>query len=60
MNVHSTWIDAPIVNTATSEATIEKGRMTFVVHGLLEIIVSDNGAVFTNQGFEDLHVHWYK
>ena len=48
---HSKWIEAHVVNAATSQATIEKLRLVFSTHGLPEVIVSDNGTSFTNEEF---------
>ena len=39
------------MKTATSATTIEQLRAIFAVHGLPQIIVSDNGSVFTSQEF---------
>ena len=36
----------------TSEATIEKLRITFATHGLPKVIVTDNGASFTSEEFK--------
>jgi len=49
---HSKWIEAPVVNSATSQATIEKLRLIFATHGLPEVIVSDNGPAFTSEEFD--------
>lgn len=43
---------ARCVNSATTEATIEKLRTTFATHGLPEVIVPDNGSVFTSEDFK--------
>ena len=48
---HSKWIEAHVVNSATSQATIEKLRLVFSTHGLPEVIVSDNGTSFTSEEF---------
>ena len=40
------------MNTATTEITIAKLRSSFATHGLPEVIVSDNGTVFTSQEFK--------
>ena len=37
---YSKWIDSHVMNTSTSQATIEKLRMTFSTHGIPDIIVS--------------------
>ena len=52
MDAHSKWLDVYIVNSPTTAATVEKLRITFSTHGLPEIIVSDNGSVFTSQEFK--------
>ena len=52
IDAHSKWLDIHCVNNATTEITIAKLRSTFATHGLPEIIVSDNGAVFTSQEFK--------
>ena len=52
IDAHSKWLDIHCVNNATTEITIAKLRSTFATHGLPEVIVSDNGAVFTSQEFK--------
>ena len=47
---HSKWIEAHVVNSATSQATIEKLRLT---HRLPEVIVLDNGTTFTSEEFTE-------
>ncbi len=49
----SKWIDAYPVTTASSILTIERLRSSFAIHGLPEILVSDNGSCFTSQEFKD-------
>ena len=39
------------MDSATSQATIEKLRLVFSTHSLPETIVSDNGTVFTSDEF---------
>ena len=48
---HLKWIEAHAVNSATSQATIEKLRLVFSTHGLPEVLVSDNGISFTSEEF---------
>ena len=48
---YSKWIEAHVVTTATVTATINKLRLAFTIHGLPDIIVSDNGANFTSEEF---------
>ena len=41
------------MNKSTSSATIMKLRITFTIHGLPEIAVTDNGSNFVSREFED-------
>ena len=50
---HSKWLEVHPVNAATAAATIDKLRVIFSTHGLPEMIVSDNGTVFTSKEFSD-------
>ena len=50
------YIDAHVVNSATSESTVEKLRHTFALLGLPRTIVSDNGTPFTGEAFENFCV----
>ena len=52
VDAHSKWLDVVIVTSATSSITIEKLRGMFATHGIPDIIVSDNGTVFTSEEFE--------
>ena len=45
------WIEAHAVNSATSQATIEKFRLVFSTHGLPDVLVSDNGTPLTSEEF---------
>ncbi|MEE4248578.1 MAG: DDE-type integrase/transposase/recombinase, partial [Kangiellaceae bacterium] len=47
IDAHSKWLEACVVNTATSATTISCLRRIFATHGLPEHIVSDNGTQFT-------------
>lgn len=49
----SKWMDVKVVPSATSNATIEHLRSIFSTHGLPEVIVTDNGSVFTSSEFEE-------
>ena len=53
IDAHSKWIEAFPMNTSTSSTTIEKLRITFVTHGLPEIVVTENGCNFITRKFED-------
>lgn len=50
---HSKWIDVYPVTAATSQGTIEKVRQSFSVHGLPQMLVSDNATCFTSAEFDD-------
>ena len=52
VDAHSKWIEANVVDSATSTGTIRKLRQMFTTHGIPEIIVSDNGSVFTSKEFQ--------
>ena len=52
MDAHSKWIEAHIVSSTSSEASIEKLRMIFAIHGIPEHIISDNGTGFTSKEFK--------
>ena len=48
---HSKWIDAVVVSSATSQATIEKLRTIFATFGIPDVLVSNNGTSFTGTEF---------
>ena len=52
VDAHSKWLDVAVVSSVTSSVTIEKLRSMFATHGIPEIVVSDNGSVFTSDEFE--------
>uniref|UniRef100_H3AA96 Integrase catalytic domain-containing protein n=1 Tax=Latimeria chalumnae TaxID=7897 RepID=H3AA96_LATCH len=54
IDAHSKWIDVYEAKNPTSSATIDKLRQTFSIHSLPEMIVSDNGSVFTSEEFKHL------
>ena len=49
IDAHTKFIEAHIVNSATSANTIAKVRQTFATHGLPQDIVSDNGTPFKSE-----------
>ncbi|XP_031551682.1 uncharacterized protein K02A2.6-like [Actinia tenebrosa] len=53
VDAHSKWINAEIMSSTTSAATISKLRAMFATHGLPEVVVSDNGSNFTSQEMEE-------
>ena len=53
VDAHSKWIEASLVNSATSTIIIHKLRSMFATHGLPRVVVSDNGSVFTSSEFKE-------
>ena len=53
VDAHSKWLEVEIVPAATSTHTITKLRAMLATHGLPEIIVTDNGTVFTSSEFKE-------
>ena len=53
VDAHSKWMDVRLVKKATSTTTISHLRAIFATHGLPELLVSDNGSVFTSGEFQD-------
>ena len=52
IDAHSKWIEVLIMsNDITASSTILQLRKVFAVHGLPEVIVSDNGPTFTSNCF---------
>jgi hypothetical protein len=52
VDAHSKWIDVTPVRNATTEATIASLRLLFAAQGLPEVLISDNGALFTSAEFD--------
>ena len=48
VDAHSKWLKAFVVGSATSSMTIEKLRSTFARFGLPELLITNNGSVFTS------------
>ena len=53
VNAYSKWMEVHVMKTATSHSTIEKMRTAFATHGFPEMLVTDNGSVFTSAEFKD-------
>lgn len=51
IDAHSKWVDVHIMNTITSDATIEKLQGSFAIHGLPDTLVTDNGPSFKSECF---------
>ena len=54
---YSKRMEVEIVNSATSQATIECLRMIFSRFGLPEMMVTDNGTYFTSSEFQEFAQH---
>ncbi|KAK3746542.1 hypothetical protein QZH41_005600 [Actinostola sp. cb2023] len=52
VDAHSKWVEAEIMNSTTSSATISKLRSMFATHGLPEVLVSDNASNFVSSEME--------
>ena len=53
VDASSKWLDAHIMSSMSSEKTIETLRSVFATHGLLQMIVTDNGPSFTSNEFRE-------
>ena len=53
VDAHTKWMDIHIVPSTTLLSTIEKMRKTFATLSLPEMLVTDNGSVFTSSEFAD-------
>jgi transposase InsO family protein len=53
VDAHSKWMEVKSVSAATSTQTIEHLRTIFATHGLPEMLVTDNGSVFTSSEFKN-------
>ena len=53
VDAHSKWLEVRQTNTATSSVTITHLHSIFSVHRLPEVVVTDNGTVFTSAEFEE-------
>ncbi|XP_045120478.1 uncharacterized protein K02A2.6-like [Portunus trituberculatus] len=49
---YSKWIEVHDMKKITAQATIEKCRQTFSIHGLPHTVVTDNGPTFISSAFE--------
>ena len=57
VDAHSKWLDVKVVKQATSTTRISALRSIFATHGIPELLVSDNGSMFTNAEFKDFLQH---
>ena len=53
VDAHSKWLEVKMVKTATTTTTVTALRSIFATHGIPELLVSDNGSVFTSAEFKN-------
>ena len=53
VDAHSKWMEVKAVRHATTATTLTELRSIFATHGIPELLVSDNGSVFTSVEFKD-------
>jgi len=53
VDAHSKWIEIKTVMNPTSAVTIEHLHSIFATHGIPEMMVSDNGSLFTSVEFDN-------
>ncbi len=53
VDAHSKWMEVKVVRHATTATTLTELRSIFATHGIPELLVSDNGSVFTSVEFKD-------
>ena len=51
VDAHSKWMEVEMVDSATTQATVEHLRSMFARFGLPKVLVSDNGTCFTSGEF---------
>ncbi len=49
----SKWLDAKLIKRVTFSSNITALRSIFATHGIPELLVYDNGSVFTSDEFKD-------
>jgi hypothetical protein len=54
IDAYSKWLEIVVMKDITTCTTIEKLQGIFATHGLLEIVVPDNGSTFPSKEFEQL------
>ena len=53
VDAHSKWMEVKAITTAMSAITTSQFCSIFATHGLPEMLVTDNGSVFTSNTFKD-------
>ncbi|XP_026548545.1 uncharacterized protein K02A2.6-like, partial [Notechis scutatus] len=52
VDAYSNWLEVSVMNSTTTEAVTKQLRKLFAMHGLPDLLVSDNGPQFTALAFE--------
>ncbi|XP_026540268.1 uncharacterized protein K02A2.6-like [Notechis scutatus] len=52
VDAYSNWLEVSVMHSTTTEAVVKQLRKLFATHGLLDLLVSDNGPQFTALSFE--------
>lgn len=55
-DAYSKWLEVKVLSNITTETTIKCLREFFAIFGLPSVIVSDRGAQFTSQDFQDFMI----
>ena len=58
IDYYSRFLEVKRLTTTTSAAVISSLRAMFRVHGIPEIVTSDNGPQYTSQEFADIAAYW--
>ncbi|XP_049268434.1 uncharacterized protein LOC125757180 [Rhipicephalus sanguineus] len=53
VDAHSKWVEVFVMNSTTTEKTVERLREVFASYGLPEEVVTDNGPQFTAKSFTE-------
>ncbi len=53
VDAHTKWLEAHILKNITAFVTVDTLRQVFSVHGLPDVVVTDNGPTFTGEMFQE-------
>ncbi len=53
VDAHTKWLEAHILKNITASVTVDTLRQVFSVHGLPDVVVTDNGPTFTGEMFQE-------
>ena len=52
MDAYTKWVEVHVRNSSTSEATVDRLRMTFASFGIPDTVILDNGTNFVSEVFQ--------